>query len=96
MTARGPWYITAAAVRDYLAITGQDPDAEGDVFDRASDALVTIAIATVASDRQPTPTDSGALRYRGPRPLRLRLIVTAAVRSEGGLPQLVTVLPGDR
>lgn len=90
----GPWYISAAAVRDYLALRGRLVVDDGPAFDHASDELVRIAAETVASGRQPTPTDTGALRYRGPKPLRLRLIVTRGRRAEGDLPQLVAVLPG--
>jgi hypothetical protein len=25
MTVRGPWYLSARAVRDYLVLTGRDP-----------------------------------------------------------------------
>lgn len=90
MTACGPWYITAAACRDYMAITGL-PDTEAG-FAAAEDALIELASATVASGRVPAPMRSGALRYRGPRPLRLTLIVTPDPRPEGELPQLVRVL----
>jgi hypothetical protein len=47
----------------------------------------------VASARQPVQTDSGALRYRGPTPLRLRFLVMPSF-VEGRLPHLVKVLPG--
>lgn len=90
MTARGPWYITAAACRDYMAITGL-PDTEAG-FAAAEDALIELASATVASGRVPAPMRSGALRYRGPRPARLTLIVTVDPRPEGPLPQLVRVM----
>lgn len=90
---RGPWYITAQAVRDYVRIAGLGDPADEAVFDAAEDALMAIAEATAASGRVPARLDTGALRYRGPKPLRLNLIVTTDPRPEGPLPQLVRVMP---
>jgi len=92
--ARGPWYISARAVRDYLAICRLPVVDDGPEFDRAALELQTMAEETVASRRQPAVLDSAALRYRGPKPLRLGLVVVPAPREEGDLPQLVRVLPG--
>jgi hypothetical protein len=92
--ARGPWYISARAVRDYLALRGRPDVEDGPVWDRAEDELIRMAIATVESVRVPSRLDSGALRYRGPQPLRLTLVVVPSPRGEGALPQLVRVLPG--
>jgi hypothetical protein len=37
---RGPWYLTRSAVRDYLALTGHDPEhATDDERARAEDEL---------------------------------------------------------
>lgn len=92
MTGRGPWYLSARAVREYAALAGHgDPDEEA-VFARAEAALMRQAEETVASGRRPVRMRSGALRYRGPRPLRLTLVVVDEPRPEGPLPQLVRVL----
>lgn len=114
--ARGPWYISARAVRDYAGIlvlrasgsSGAFPwweEFRGDlqaiasgsldeglVWDRLAVNLQRMAEETVASGRRPKAMDSGALRYRGPKPLRLVLVVVPAPRLEGDLPQLVRVL----
>lgn len=92
--ARGPWYVSARAVRDYLELRGRPLVEDGPEWDWAEDELMRIAAETVASGRQPREMDSGALRYRGPKPLRLGLVVMPAPREEGDLPQLVRVLPG--
>jgi hypothetical protein len=91
--ARGPWYISARAVRDYLALRGRQIVDDGPAWDRAERELIEMAAATVASGREPRALDTGALRYRGPKPLRLGLVVVPAPRVEGDLPQLVRVLP---
>lgn len=91
--ARGPWYIAARAVRDYLALRGRPAVDDGPEWERAERELIEIAAATVASGRQPRAMESGALRFRGPQPLRLGLVVVPAPRIEGDLPQLVRVLP---
>lgn len=93
MTGRGPWYITASAVHDYAALARLGDSADDDVFARAEVALMELAEETVASGRKPRLMDSGALVYRGPRPLRLGLVVVTERRPEGPLPQLVRVLP---
>lgn len=93
MPIEGPWYIAVAAVREYLAITGLDPDDEGRDYDTAERELVEIAREVVRSGKTGAELDSGAIRYRGPRPLRLRLTVVPSPRREGGKPQLVRVQP---
>lgn len=93
MTARGPWYISARAVREYLQVTGRPPVEEGPVWDTAEDELIDIATRTVDSDRAVRRLESGLDQYRGPGPRRLRLIVAPDPRTEGSLPQLVSVLP---
>lgn len=89
----GPWYISASAVRDYLRITGRPVVEDGPEFERAERELIDVARNCVASDRQVRHLRSGLLQYRGPRPLKLRLIVSEAPAPEGTLPQLVQVLP---
>jgi hypothetical protein len=92
MTARGPWYISARAVHEYLAIVGRaDNEIE---FSRAERELIELAREVVRADREPKRLRGGLLQYRGPSPLRLRLLVaTAASAREGELAPLVSVLP---
>lgn len=89
----GPWYISKAAVQDYLQIIGKPWADDGPDFDAAEIALVEIARSIVAAGKEGTPQDSGALQYRGPRPLRLRLTVAPEARKEGSKPQLMRVRP---
>jgi hypothetical protein len=92
MTARGPWYISARAVHDYLTIVGR-PDNEIE-FSRAERELVAMAREAVRSDREPKRLRGGLLQYRGAAPLRLRLLVaTTAGARQGELAPLVSVLP---
>lgn len=84
MSARGPWYITIAAMEQYLLLRGVNPD-------RATGDLLAMAEDTLASGREPVRTASGLLQYRGPRPERLSLTVNPTPRAEGNLPQLVGV-----
>ena len=94
MTVRGPWYITTRAVSDYLTVLGRDPDSvDDDAWYQAESELISMAEETVASGRRPKRMRTGAWRYRGPRPLRLSLIVVDEPRPEGPLPQLVRVEP---
>jgi hypothetical protein len=81
-------------VQDYLSLRGRGPVTDGPEWDRAERELIEMAIETVASGRVPRAMDSGALRYRGPKPLRLALVVIHDARAEGDLPQLVRVLAG--
>jgi phage terminase large subunit-like protein len=90
---RGPWYISARAVREYAALTGLGDADDESVFAAAEEELIAIAEETVASGRRPRRLRTGALVYRGPRPRRLRLVVVTEPRPEGPLPQLVRVLP---
>lgn len=85
-----PWYVSAKAVRDYMALTGMRD------FDDASDRLIELC-AEVAHryvtdpSRQPARKDNGCLVYRGPRPGQFRFVVSTAPRPEGPKPQLVAV-----
>jgi len=89
-----PWYISVRAVRDLLALQKRPQESDGPAFDAAEKTLMSWAEETIASGRVPKRLDSGALRYRGPAPERLTLIVTDGPRPEGDLPQLVRVLNG--
>lgn len=90
MPVSGPWYITITAAEEYLRLLGRPVTDETRA--RATEELAEIAARTVVSGRRPRRLDSGALRYRGPRPGRLGLIVVEESRPEGRLPQLVRVL----
>lgn len=101
-----PWYVTAHAVRRYQEIR-RAPFHPGEgravvpgvdlSFDDASDALIQYAAETwqrylAEPDRKPRVTRTGAYAYRGPRPLRLQLIVSMERRSEGPKGQVVDVI----
>jgi hypothetical protein len=90
-----PWYISAQAVRDYIAIRRmRDPDGER-TFEVAERELMEIAGRS--AHKAPKRMDSGALQYRGPKPHKLNLIVREEPRPEGPKPQLVRVIqPGGR
>ena len=87
---QGPWYITPTAARELLAIRGErdTPDA----LAVAEADLDTIARGIVDAGKEGTTLDSGGTRYRGPRPLRLRLTIVPGERA-GSLPVLVRVQP---
>lgn len=85
MTPR--WYLSAKAIREYLAIVGRADDDGGPEWGRAERELARICAAAHLVGE----TASGLQRWRGGRPLRLQLIVSTAHRPEGDLPQLVSV-----
>lgn len=89
----GPWYITVSAVKELMVIKGLRVADDGPDFDACEDDLVAQARAIVDSGKAGRELDSGAIQYRGGRPLRLRLTVMPAPRREGSLPQLVRVQP---
>lgn len=91
MPVQGPWYITVAAVKELMAIKGLRVADAGPDFDACEEELITQARAIVDSGKAGRELDSGAIQYRGGRPLRLRLTVNPAPRREGGKPQLVRV-----
>ncbi len=93
MPITGPWYVTVTAVREYLEIKGLNRDDEGSDFATAEQELTEMACKIVESGKAGRDLDSGAIQYRGGRPLRLRLTVNPAPRREGGKPQLVRVQP---
>jgi len=90
---RGPWYITVRAVRDYLAIQHRPDVMGGPVFERAEDELIAMTTEAASSGRDPKIMQTGALLFKGPRPLRLRFVVVMTPRDEGDAPQLVNVWP---
>jgi hypothetical protein len=88
---KGPWYISARAVREYLAILGRAETDEA--FLAAEGELIDITTRVVERQAEPRELPSGLLQYRGGRPLRLRLVVSTEARPEGPARQLVSVLP---
>lgn len=93
MPTQGPWYISATAVRELMAIKGLPTADDGDAFEACELELIELARSIVASGKPGKDLDSGGIRYRGPNPLRLRLTVMPAPRREGSKPQLVQVRP---
>lgn len=91
MTLQGPWYISARAIKEYLALTGREPTNEAH-FASGEDELAKIT----SSAHHVRNQDNGLQLWRAsnlPDPLgRLRLLVSTARRREGDLPQLVSVL----
>lgn len=92
VVAECPWHITDAARRDYLRDRGLP--VTRDQLEAATDVLEAAAVDAVRAEREgvrrPVPQESGALRYRGPQPLRLSLYVTPPTVDQP-LPQLVHV-----
>lgn len=91
------WYISIAAVRQYMAITGRRGELEdtNPDFVEAQDELRELSLTARLA---PTAkAASGALTYRGKITLngkrrRVELTVMPAGRVEGDLPQLVRVV----
>jgi len=81
VSAAGAWFITPHSVRRYI-----ERIEPGLTYEQALGALVRLSTeAQRVRDIAP-----GLALYRGPKPLRVRLRVADG---NGGLPQLVTVLP---
>ena len=96
MSIKGNWYLSIAAVRDYMSICGlSGPLEETNVdFLKAIGDLTQLSLSARLADT--AKTQSGASIYRGKvtiRGLRQRIEcpVQDAVREEGELPQLVRV-----
>lgn len=97
-STRGPWFITARAVREYLELTGREPTEEA--FPDGEDELLEIA-ADESRRHLVRVQDNGQELWRLRGKPRLRLLVATNPRPEGPLPQLVRVLaehagPGQR
>jgi len=90
--ARGPWYVTKAAVEQYCAIREWNAK-DDDAFARAEDELIELAIAIDDAGKSGKKTADGLLTFRGPRPLRLRLIVNTSELAKYEKPQLLEVKP---
>jgi hypothetical protein len=90
------WYITIAAVRQYMAIAGLSGDLEDSNpnFLRAQEELGDLSLTAkpvIGKD-----TDSGAVIYRGKVTIngkrrRIECTVMPIPRTEGKLPQLLRV-----
>lgn len=87
--ARGPWFITARAVREYLTLTGREPTEQA--FPDGEDELLEIA-RDESRRHFVRRQDNGQDLYRLRGTPRLRLLVAPGPRPEGPLPQLVRVL----
>ena len=85
---RCPWYVSARAVREYAGLAGLDASTVAG-FNVAELALFDVAERAHLVREQANGLDL----YRGPRPHRVRLLVSPAPRTEGAKPQLVQVLP---
>lgn len=88
------WYISAAAVKQWMAISGRQGSDDGPEFDAAAIELDALsAEARLAKDVGPTQRHQQwrvSATVRGRRE-RLELIVSIAPRPEGPLPQLIAV-----
>jgi hypothetical protein len=90
------WYLSVAAVQQWMALTGRSGPAEASNpdFAAAQDELGDLSL-TASLARTPEKS-SGALTYRGKvtlagRRRRVELTVIPYPRDEGRLPQLVRV-----
>jgi hypothetical protein len=92
------WYITIAAVRQWMTLTGRAGDLEDDnpgfidAQNELGDLSLTATLALDASEKQ----RNGASIYRGKvtvkgKRVRAECTVMPPLRSEGPLPQLVRV-----
>lgn len=88
------WYITVAAVRDYMRIQGYAGSTDGPVFDRAAIELEDLCEqAKLAKDVGPDQ-QSQLWRVKATvrdKRTRLELVVSTEPRPEGPLPQLIAI-----
>jgi hypothetical protein len=88
------WYISAAAVKQYMAIQGYAGSPDGPIFDRAAIELEDLCeqskLARDVSDKSPYQQWRVKATVRGKR-TRLELVVSVEQRKEGPLPQLIAV-----
>lgn len=102
MQDQWPWYMTVAAVREFMAIAGIEDDDDGagagggPAWGRAERELGALCAQARLADVK-TPPASGAEVYRtgrvlvGGRKTKLEFYVQPAPRQEGDKPQLVRV-----
>lgn len=88
------WYITVAAVRQYMAICGYEGSTDGPVFDAAAIELEDICdrakLTREVGDGQRSQTWRVKAKVRD-KMTRLELTVATSPRPEGPLPQLIGV-----
>lgn len=91
------WYLTIAAVRQFMELAGLRGELEksNPDFRAAQEALGELSLT--AKTTRATETKSGAVIYRGKVTIggkrrRIELTVAPAGREEGDLPQLVRVI----
>lgn len=94
------WYISATAVKQYMAICGYEGSADGPIFDAAAIELERLCeqIYEARSGQpnvdigpgQQSQIWRGKATVRGQR-TRLELVVSVEQRKEGPLPQLIAV-----
>lgn len=91
----GRWYLSAAAMREYLRIAGLPDDDGGPIWQAAEKDLARHCQAARKIDRL---GNSGAEQWRtgkmsigGRNGVRLEFSVMPAPRAEGALPQLLRV-----
>ncbi len=86
------WYISAAAVKQYVAICGYSAD--DDAFDRAAKELEVLTrdakLAQDVDEKHRSQLWRVKATVRGKR-TRLEFVVSLAEREEGSLPQLIAV-----
>lgn len=95
VTLRSRWYLSAAAIRQYLEVMRRADDDGGPEWGRAEQELAALADSAhqvLQPDGTPALTRGGHQRWRTGRPLRLQMIVSTSERVEGDLPQLVSVV----
>ena len=84
-------YITAAAVRQYMAIQGYEGSSHGPVFD-----LAAIELENLCESAKPSGSVRKVLNYRVAATIRgvrsrLELTVSTETKKEGDMPQLIGV-----
>jgi len=70
-----PWTITAKAAADLLEIMRRGPEAEADAREILRAACVDAYLAEREGQRRPREGAGGTMRYRGPKPRKLTLVV---------------------
>lgn len=88
------WYISAAAVKQYMSIMGYESDYDGPIFDAAAIELEKLCDESrLAKDIGPGQ-ESQLWRVKATvrgRRTRLELVVSLSRRAEGDAPQLIAV-----
>jgi hypothetical protein len=83
---KSPWRITTNAITRYSLITGRPKGT-------ARTELITLALDALSAPRTPTELDNGSIVFKGPRPLRLRMVVLPSPIGSTDPPTLIDVLP---